>query len=181
MRIPIAAPSPTSRARSRCSGGSLFERIEMKMTLSTPSTISSAVSVSSAVQIFGSLIQSIAWSCPPGQDSREVPPGPVVPARRQDVARPWARIAPPRAEGTINQSSASALRPGAPGWLGGVRDCVKEITCCRISGGGEYSFQAGVVNTEGCEPSRRRASLASPRLRWKRPPDGFPNPIGGMS
>jgi hypothetical protein len=43
MRISIAAPKPSTRARSRCSGGSLPTMIVMNTMLSMPSTISSAV------------------------------------------------------------------------------------------------------------------------------------------
>ena len=53
MRMPIAARMPTRRALSRCSSGSLLARMEMKMMLSMPRTISSAVSVSSATQTSG--------------------------------------------------------------------------------------------------------------------------------
>src|SRR5262245_16833483 len=48
MRMPIAASSPVRRARSCCDAGNLLDRIEMKMTLSTPSTISRNVRVTSA-------------------------------------------------------------------------------------------------------------------------------------
>ena len=42
------------RARSRCAGGSLSTRMEMKMMLSMPSTSSSAVNVKNAIQTWGS-------------------------------------------------------------------------------------------------------------------------------
>src|SRR4051812_31839019 len=48
MRVPIAARSPIRRARPCCEDGSLLARIAMKITLSTPSTISKIVSVKSA-------------------------------------------------------------------------------------------------------------------------------------
>ena len=51
--MPIAARMPTRRALSRWSSGSLLARMEMKMMLSMPRTISSAVSVSSAIQTSG--------------------------------------------------------------------------------------------------------------------------------
>ena len=44
-RITIASVRPRLRARACCSFGSLEARIEMKMTLSTPSTTSSTNSV----------------------------------------------------------------------------------------------------------------------------------------
>ena len=44
-RITIARVRPRLRARACCSFGSFDARIEMKMTLSTPSTISSTKSV----------------------------------------------------------------------------------------------------------------------------------------
>ncbi len=50
MRITIAAMRPTRRARFCCSFGSLADRIEMKMTLSTPRTISRNVRVTSAIR-----------------------------------------------------------------------------------------------------------------------------------
>src|SRR3974390_1840480 len=49
-RIPIAPKSPTRRARPWGDDGSLLDRIEMKITLSTPSTISRNVSVMSAIR-----------------------------------------------------------------------------------------------------------------------------------
>src|SRR5215213_8936555 len=58
MRINIASNNPVVRARCRWLVGNLSARIEMKMMLSTPSTISSTVRVSSAVQIAGSLNHS---------------------------------------------------------------------------------------------------------------------------
>ena len=53
MRMPMAATMPTRRALSRWSSGSLLARIEMKMMLSMPRTISSTVRVSSASQTSG--------------------------------------------------------------------------------------------------------------------------------
>src|SRR4029077_13637250 len=48
MRVPIATTSPIRRAWLCRDSGSLLDRIEIKMTLSTPSTISRNVSVMSA-------------------------------------------------------------------------------------------------------------------------------------
>ena len=48
MRMTIAASRPVRRAFGWTLWGSLLERIEMKMTLSTPRTISRNVSVTSA-------------------------------------------------------------------------------------------------------------------------------------
>ncbi len=48
-RITIASISPTLRALACCSFGSLSASTEMKMMLSIPSTISSTVSVTSAM------------------------------------------------------------------------------------------------------------------------------------
>ena len=59
MRVSIASASPVMRADSRCSGGSRPTRIEMKMMLSMPSTISSADSVTNAIQACGSVSSSI--------------------------------------------------------------------------------------------------------------------------
>ena len=50
MRVSIANARPSVRARWRCCSGSRPTSIEMKTMLSTPSTISSAVSVTSAIQ-----------------------------------------------------------------------------------------------------------------------------------
>ena len=50
MRVTMASPSPRTRALFRFARGSLPTRIEMKMMLSMPSTISSAVRVMSAIQ-----------------------------------------------------------------------------------------------------------------------------------
>ena len=59
MRMPIARPSPMYRARSRESAGRRWTRIEMKMMLSMPSTISSTVRVMRATQISGFVSSSI--------------------------------------------------------------------------------------------------------------------------
>jgi len=53
MRMNMASPNPSRRALGCCRFGSLPTRIEMKITLSMPSTISSTVSVSSAIQLSG--------------------------------------------------------------------------------------------------------------------------------
>ena len=58
MRMIIASDRPTRRARVALLGGSRSARIEMKMTLSMPSTISSVVNVSNATQISRLVIQS---------------------------------------------------------------------------------------------------------------------------
>src|SRR5690606_3997815 len=52
-RLTNAPSRPIRRARSRCASGSLPTRIEMKMMLSSPSTISSAESVSRLIQTSG--------------------------------------------------------------------------------------------------------------------------------
>ena len=69
--IPPAARSPILRALSCSSGGSLEARIEMKTTLSTPSTISSVRSAASALQAVGSEIQSMS------EEITEVCPAPL--------------------------------------------------------------------------------------------------------
>ena len=58
-RVTSASVRPSLRALSCCSGGSLPARIEIKITLSIPSTISNAVSVSREIQICGSVSHSI--------------------------------------------------------------------------------------------------------------------------
>ena len=64
MRVIMAPPSPRTRALCRCWGGSLPTRIEMKMMLSMPSTISRRVNVASAIQALGSNNQSnMSRSC----------------------------------------------------------------------------------------------------------------------
>ena len=55
----MARNRPIRRARSPRSLGSLSTRIEMKMTLSIPSTSSSAVSVKNAIHTCGSDSNSI--------------------------------------------------------------------------------------------------------------------------
>ena len=57
----IARKSPMRRANSRRAGGSLSTRIEMKITLSIPSTSSSAVSVANAIQASGLVSSSSIW------------------------------------------------------------------------------------------------------------------------
>ena len=49
----IARSNPVRRAGRCCGSGSLADKIEMKITLSTPRTISRMVSVTSAIQISG--------------------------------------------------------------------------------------------------------------------------------
>ena len=61
-RVIMAPSRPMRRARGCCSGGSFPDRMEMKMMLSTPRTISRKVSVARAIQICGSVIQSIISS-----------------------------------------------------------------------------------------------------------------------
>jgi hypothetical protein len=58
MRMSMASPKPTRRASAGRFSGSLSVRIEIKMMLSMPSTISSAVRVKSAIQICGFANQS---------------------------------------------------------------------------------------------------------------------------
>ncbi len=60
MRVPIARPRPSRRAELRCSGGSRPTSMDMKMMLSMPGTISSAVSVARAIQASGWVIHSMA-------------------------------------------------------------------------------------------------------------------------
>ena len=57
-------PEQTEATGLRLLWGSFPDRIEMKMMLSTPSTISRNVSVASATQICGSVSQSISNLCP---------------------------------------------------------------------------------------------------------------------
>ena len=57
MRVTSANVNPNLRALSRCESGNLPDKIEMKITLSMPKTISSNVSVNSATQPAGLLIQ----------------------------------------------------------------------------------------------------------------------------
>src|SRR5581483_4589490 len=59
MRMNMAMNSPVLRATSRRFWGSLSTSIEMKMTLSMPSTSSSAVRVANAIQACGSVRMSI--------------------------------------------------------------------------------------------------------------------------
>jgi hypothetical protein len=49
-RVSIAKPRPSRRARLRRSGGRRLTRMEMKMMLSMPSTISRAVGIAKATQ-----------------------------------------------------------------------------------------------------------------------------------
>src|SRR2546428_5019547 len=59
MRVSMASARPTVRARGCSPAGSLPARIEMKMMLSMPRTISSTVSVRRAIQVSGALSQSM--------------------------------------------------------------------------------------------------------------------------
>ena len=59
MRESMASVIPMVRARARWWSGSRPTSTEMKMMLSMPSTISSAVSVTSAIQAFGSKSHSM--------------------------------------------------------------------------------------------------------------------------
>ena len=58
MRSTSAPERPMKRARGCCAIGSFCEAIEMKMTLSTPSTISRIVSVRKLAQAAGSVRSS---------------------------------------------------------------------------------------------------------------------------
>ena len=71
IRMNIARNSPSLRARGCCARGSLPARIEMKITLSTPRTISSDVSVTRAIQVCGFVSHSIMMSGP----TRDTPAG----------------------------------------------------------------------------------------------------------
>src|SRR5262245_45080698 len=64
IRSSMASPSPRVRARCCCAGGSFPTRIEMKMTLSMPSTSSSAVSVKNAIHVCGSVSHVIGLQTP---------------------------------------------------------------------------------------------------------------------
>ena len=57
-RMSRAKVRPMTRARSRCSGGSLSAKMAMKTRLSTPRTISSTIRVKSPNQIEGSDTQA---------------------------------------------------------------------------------------------------------------------------
>src|SRR5215207_8004315 len=59
IRVISARESPSLRAFGCCSRGNLPARIEMKITLSIPSTISRAVSVKREIHVCGSLSHSI--------------------------------------------------------------------------------------------------------------------------
>jgi hypothetical protein len=59
MRVTIANARPVMRAVSRRSGGRRLTRMEMKMMLSMPSTISRADSVRNAIHACGSVSSSI--------------------------------------------------------------------------------------------------------------------------
>ena len=58
MRVTNAPPSPSERARGCSVAGSFPARMEMKMTLSMPRTISSTVRVRSAIHASGEASQS---------------------------------------------------------------------------------------------------------------------------
>src|SRR3954463_1043148 len=83
MRVMQAKPRPSLRARERRSCGRLPTAIEMKTRLSTPSTISSVESVSSAIQACGSEMNSkdarLRWC--PGRSLREARPEYQSPAQ----------------------------------------------------------------------------------------------------
>src|SRR4029450_3932789 len=59
MRVTRANINPVCRALACCSGGNLPARIEMKMTLSMPRTISRTVRVKRLIHASGKLIHSI--------------------------------------------------------------------------------------------------------------------------
>ncbi|MCY1246675.1 hypothetical protein D9M72_599370 [compost metagenome] len=61
-RMISARPMPMRRVRWRCSGGSLFDRIEMKIRLSIPSTISMTTRVTRAAQAAGSVSSGVMLS-----------------------------------------------------------------------------------------------------------------------
>ncbi|MNI80885.1 hypothetical protein D3C73_1374530 [compost metagenome] len=61
-RMIRARPMPMRRVRWRCSGGSLFDRIEMKIRLSIPSTTSMTTRVTRAAQAAGSVSSGVMLS-----------------------------------------------------------------------------------------------------------------------
>ena len=65
MRVSIANPRPRTRPRCCSSCGSFDTRIDRKMMLSMPRTISSSVSVRKEIQTAGS--DSISITCPPSK------------------------------------------------------------------------------------------------------------------
>ena len=78
-RMTIASVRPRLRALACCSFGSLLARIEMKMTLSTPSTISRTNSVTkTAIEVGregeGEVHSSIVGGAPPHSDPAPSPP-----------------------------------------------------------------------------------------------------------
>jgi hypothetical protein len=68
----IASASPRMRARDCCARGSFPERIAMKMMLSIPRTSSSAVRVTSAIQVFGSASAAANCAAPGWNAARNV-------------------------------------------------------------------------------------------------------------
>jgi hypothetical protein len=66
MRVPIASSKPRRRADACLACGNRPDRMEMKMMLSTPRTISRKVSVARAIRISGDnqFIQHLEIACP---------------------------------------------------------------------------------------------------------------------
>ena len=60
IRVTIARPKPMIRARCCCSGGNFATRMDRKMMLSMPRTISSTASVKKLNQACGSESNSMA-------------------------------------------------------------------------------------------------------------------------
>ena len=77
-----ARANPRRRARALWCSGSLSARIEIKTTLSMPSTISSSVSVSSAIRFSG--LNKTSKRLRPFSGGQSEPCYPVI----QDLARP---------------------------------------------------------------------------------------------
>src|SRR5579871_5729220 len=84
MRVSIARPRPTIRAGPCCADGRRSTRIDRKMTLSTPSTTSSTVSVASDSHAAGS-VSSVSMAPAPGRGSGQVVDR-RAPLRRHEVA-----------------------------------------------------------------------------------------------
>src|SRR5690606_29706874 len=83
MRVPMASARPKKRALGCCSTGKRLTRMEMKMMLSMPRTISRAVRVRNATQISGLLSHSIQrYSRERGRLGKKVPGSHTTDTRR---------------------------------------------------------------------------------------------------
>src|SRR6266705_6626972 len=152
MRVTIAPANPTRRARACCAAGSLPARIEMKMMLSMPSTISSTVSVSRPSHTSGlakRVIGNVRW----GRARTRVRTGSRY-ARGLRSSAATLRALPPR---------SCARKSGRP------RRSTRDWRAAGRPGSGPAGTRCRCAGCSRGRPHARGNDCASSRESWVRP------------